>query len=41
MGGHMVGCHDERIRKKLQQPQAYFGVDVIMVIPNVVCIYGA
>ena len=38
MGGHMVRCHDERIRKKLE---AYFGVDVIIVRPNVVCIYGA
>ena len=26
--------------KKLEQPQAYFGVDVVMVVPNVVCIYG-
>jgi hypothetical protein len=40
MGGHIVRCHDERIRKKLEQPQAYFGVDVVMVVPNVVCIYG-
>ena len=32
MGGHMVRCHDERIQKKLDQPQAYFGVDMIMVI---------
>jgi hypothetical protein len=26
--------------KKLEQPQAYFGVDVVMVVPNVVYIYG-
>jgi hypothetical protein len=27
--------------KRFELPQAYFGVDVIMVVPNVVCIYGA
>jgi hypothetical protein len=34
-------CHDGRIWKMLEQLQACFGVDVITVVPNVVCIYGA
>src|ERR1700734_1443117 len=41
MGGHIMRCHDGRIWKMLEQPQACFGVDVITVVPNVVCIYGA
>jgi hypothetical protein len=38
MGGHIMRCHDGRIWKILEQPQACFGVDVITVVPNVVCI---